>query len=171
MKECLLRRVGVWLLLFASFSGWVWASSKESQVPITIEARRMTVDNKKGLVRFEGDVVAVKGDMRVSCDAMEISFNKKGEMEKIVAVGNVEVRVKDKIVTSKKAVYYAKEEKIVFTGAPKAWLGKNVVSGDKIIYFIRDDRSIVESEGKEKKVNAVIVPEKGGKNAEGSKPE
>ncbi len=166
-----MRKLGVafvflMVLVSASFSG-----TSEKQVPITIEAKRMSLDNKKGLVTFEGSVVAVKGDMRVSCDSMQIYLDKKGGIERIVASGNVEVRVKDKIVTSKKAVYYAKEEKIVFTGAPKAWLGKNVVSGDRIIYFIKDDRSIVESSGEEKKVSAVIVPEKGEGNVKGSKSE
>ncbi len=138
---------------------------KNTKTPVTIEAKRMTVDNKRGLVKFEGSVVAVKGDMRVSCDTMQIFLDKKGEIDRIVALGNVEVKVKDKIVTSQKAVYYSKEDKIVFTGTPKAWLGKNVVSGDKITYFIKDDRSVVESEGEEKKVSAVIVPEKGEENA------
>ncbi len=165
MKRKLLV-LGIIIFVFLTFCISKAAKRNISKkIPITIEAKKMFVDNKRKFIEFTGSVVAIRGDMKVSCNRMEIFLDKSGDVKIIKAEGNVKVKVGDKIVTSEKAVYFSDEDKIVFTGAPKAWLGENVVSGDRIIYFIKDDRSIVESEGQNKKVNAVIVPEEAKENA------
>ena len=163
-----MRRVAVILLLVLCFQGTFALAkrTRSSPEPIVVEAKRLVANNKAGWVRFEGDVVAVKGDMRIKCDLMKVFFN-KGKVERIEANGNVVVHVKDRVIKSGKATYYAVQDKVVFEGHPQAWRGANMVEGEKIIYFVKDDRSIVEGGSKEGKVKAVIVPEEAKKGASG----
>ena len=163
-----MKRFGIVLLLVFCFQGAMALAKevKSSPEPIVVEAKRLVANNKAGWIRFEKDVVAVKGDMRIRCDLMRVFFN-KGKVERIEADGNVVVHVKDRVIKSEKATYYADQEKVIFEGHPQAWRGANMVEGEKIIYFVKDDRSIVEGGSKEGKVKAVIVPEEAKKGASG----
>ena len=166
-----MRRIFITILCALLLTGVTYPESPPSRdkTPITVEAKQMSIDGKRGIIDFIGEVVATKKDMKVFCDRMRVYMDNKGKkVKKITATGNVKVIIGNKVVTSKMATYYSGEDKIVFSGNPKAWMGENVVSGDRIIYFIKDERTIVETSG-EKKVNAVIIPEE--KGAEGTKTE
>ncbi len=145
------------LLLFAASFAWGKGAPEGQKIPILIEAKRLISDNKAGWVDFLGDVVATRGDMKITCSEMKVFFKNK-KLYRIEAYGNVRVVMKNRLVKAERAIYYAQQDKIVFEGNPEVWKGKNVVRGDRIVYFIKDDRSIVETE-KGDRVKAVISPE------------
>ena len=65
----------------------------------------------------------------------------------------------DKTSTSGRAVYNRKARTIVLTESPSLVQCGNTMKGDNIIYYIDEDRAMVER-GKEKRVMAVILPDK-----------
>ncbi len=133
---------------------------KLSDQPITIDSDRLESDRNNRLITFKGNVTARQGEMIIHSDVLLLSYlAKEGEIEKVVAQGNVKIIQKNenRIATSGEAVYYNLERKVVLTKKPKIRQGKDVVSGETITLFIDENRSIVEG-GKGKRVNAIIYP-------------
>lgn len=124
---------------------------------IVITSEILTADNKENVAIFEKSVVAKKGDMTLYADKMQVYSSTKllddksrgtstSNIDKIEADGNVKFKKNNRIITSKKAIYFTKPEEMVeFTGEPVASDGSNVVTGTKILYYISDDRYKVEN--------------------------
>ena len=137
---------------------------------IIIKADTLEIDNKRGIVTFEGHVEAKETDFTMTCRKMLLYYvegkdsrgpDKSGvEIDRIVANGKVEIRGSDGgMATADEAVYYQKEEKVVLTGKPVVKQGDYFVEGSKITLFIKENRSVVE--GSEKmRVRAVMPPGK-----------
>ena len=119
----------VWALLLLIVPTVLWAAQ-----PVVIEAKRLVANNKQGWARFEGNVKAVRGGMTIRCDKMVV-YTEDGRIKRIEAYGHVVVNLKDRVVKSEKAVYYAKEDKVVFEGSPQVWQGDNLVRGSASSIF------------------------------------
>ncbi len=155
-----MRTLGALLLLLVPVA--LWATQ-----PVVIEAKKLVANNKQGWARFEGSVKAVRDGMTIHCDRMVV-YTRDGKIRRIEAYGHVVVNLKDRMVKSEKAIYYAKEDKVIFEGNPQVWQGDNLVKGKRIIYFLKDERTVVES-GDNGTVKAVITP-KEERSAGGSGP-
>jgi len=58
--------------------------------PVTVTSRALTVDEEKGTALFEGDVLVVQGQMRLSAQLVRAFYdNKAAKIEKLVAEGDV----------------------------------------------------------------------------------
>src|SRR3990172_7918023 len=122
--------------------------------PVTISADRLEVDRKRFLARYSGNVVAVDRGrcMTITSDEMEFNFDEKmEEIQKAVAQGQVRITHRDQRSVSERAEYYPKEDRAVLTGRPtKVWQQDDVLVGSKIVLWFKEDRSIVESDGKQR---------------------
>jgi lipopolysaccharide export system protein LptA len=126
--------------------------------PIKITAKTLVADNKRGTVTFKGNVVATRGEMVISSDALIASYSNKGkEIDQITAQGNVRVTQGDTVAVGQKAVFYNAEQKVVLSQEAKVWQGRNEVSGETITVFLGEDRMVVEG-GTSQRVNATIFP-------------
>jgi lipopolysaccharide export system protein LptA len=87
--------------------------------------------------------------MVIRSDVLDVlkarSEDGEGQIEKIIARGNVQFENETKRATGKEAVYLANERKVVLTGDARAWEGENEVSGNQMTIFLDEDKSIVES--------------------------
>jgi lipopolysaccharide export system protein LptA len=112
--------------------------------PVVITSSRLSADNNSNTAIFEGSVVAKSEDMTLYSDRMKVFYSEGGEINRIVAYGNVKLIKENGVLTSEEAVYLAEEKKLVFTGNPRAIEGSNVITGSRMIYLIEEDRSIIE---------------------------
>jgi lipopolysaccharide export system protein LptA len=113
--------------------------------PTVITASRLSADGNANTALFEGSVIAKNSDMTLFSDLMMVYYTANNDIDRIEAENNVKLVREDRVVTSEKATYFAKEQKIVFVGKPRAIEGQNVVTGSKMTYLIKEDRSIVEN--------------------------
>jgi len=170
--------VRVLVILFAVFFAWtasaqdepVKKNKKENRIHIT--ADKLITDNEAMYADFIGNVKAVQGAAVITSDQLKIYYTKnsddtkkeahdKESIKKVVASGNVTIKMDDKIAKSKKAVYITETETLVLTGeGSKILSGNNTVSGGKITLYRSEDRMTVES-GANKRVEAIVFP--GGK--------
>lgn len=126
--------------------------------PILITSDRMVMDQKKNMLTYQGNVVAIRGDVTLKSDSLTATFNPKSKrIDKVIAKGKLVVTQGNRVATGAKAVFSGQTNTVTITGKPKLRQGNSEVSGARIILFINEDRGIVEG-GKER-VKAVIFPE------------
>ena len=81
-------------------------------------------------------------------------------INRLYAVGNVEITKEDWVAIGDTAEYFEDERKIVLVGNTKVWQDNNLVTGDKFIMYLDEGKSIVESNGKKtERVKAFFYPD------------
>lgn len=135
--------------------------AKKREAPTTITADRLEVRRQEGHAIYTGNVVATTADFTVTADRMDFYFDAKMEaVERMVAVGNVEIsRLDGSTVASERATYSVLEETVVLEGQPRAWQEGNMVTGTRITLYFKEDRQVVEGDEVER-VTAVIHPKR-----------
>jgi len=132
----------------------------QKNVPIHIVSDRMVADNKNQWVHFIGNVTTTRGDMVIHSDRLEVYRDaKQDKIQRIEAIGRVDISQKGRYATAEKAIYYDTEQKIVLLGNPKAWENDNIIVGDKMNFFLKTDQLIVEGNST-KRVDVVLYPNK-----------
>lgn len=130
------------LLVSNSFSE---GEKEKVKGPIVVTSETLVADNKANTALFEINVIARTTDITLYADKMLVHYTEAGgDITTIEATGNIRLLKNSRIITSKEATYFSKEDKVVFTGEPRAVDGENVITGSKITYFITDDLSRVE---------------------------
>lgn len=133
-----------------------------SNLPITIKSNELSADNKGKTAIFTGKVVAKQGDITIFADRLTINYGeKKGDVEKIEADGNVRIIQENRTGIAAHAVYESKAGRMTLTGNPKVMQGTDTLSGESITYFIDEDRSVITGSSK-KRVEATILPPRKG---------
>jgi lipopolysaccharide export system protein LptA len=133
-------------------------SSKQN--PILITSDRMEVDRQKNILIYQGQVVAIQGDMTMRSDKLTTYFDPDlQQIKEAIAEGKlVQVTQGDRVATDTKTDFDGETHTKTMTGNPMMRQGNSQVSGEKIIYFMTEDRMIVES-GKDRRVEGTIFPE------------
>lgn len=126
--------------------------------PVTVTSDSMEADRADNRVLFRGNVVAEE-DFTLCSDEVLMAYGQDKDVEEITATGNVRIVMADKTSTSGRAVYNRKARTIVLTESPSLVQCDTTVRGDKVIFYVDEDRAMVQS-NKEKRVMAVILPEK-----------
>ncbi|SMP06804.1 lipopolysaccharide export system protein LptA [Desulfurobacterium pacificum] len=130
--------------------------SPQQNLPLVIEARKLTYDDQKKVATYIGHVVAQRGKTVMTGDKLLVFFDKTGKyIEKIEVIGNVHIVDPRGEGWCNTLYYYPAQEKAVLLGNAKLKQGKNVIVGDKIIAY-KDGRVIVE--GIKQRVKTVIYP-------------
>jgi lipopolysaccharide export system protein LptA len=129
------------------------------------------IDNKRNVVTFIGNVEAVKDDINIKCQRLELFYENlsgnndsggegKAKILEIVAMEDVRISRPDGgIATAEKAVYNKKDEKVVLTGNPAVKQDTGLVEGCIITLFLKEEKFLVGSCG-ENKAKAVLKEEK-----------
>jgi lipopolysaccharide transport protein LptA len=122
------------------------SGKKADSSPIHITSDRMRSENGGQKIIFSGHVEAVRDDMTITSDIMEVyNTPDKKQTEEIVAIGNVEIVRCDKRAKGDRAVYLDQLQKIILTGTPNAvaWEGEDIIKGREMIFLIEKDRFMV----------------------------
>jgi len=121
------------------------------------------IDNKRYMMIFIGNVEAVKDDITIKCQRLELFYENLSENNdpggegkvkilEIVATEDVRISRPDGgIATAEKAVYNKKDEKVVLIGNPVFKQGSDSVEGSeesRIILFLNEGRVIMEGPSK-----------------------
>ncbi|HEV2467695.1 MAG TPA: LptA/OstA family protein [Candidatus Sulfotelmatobacter sp.] len=128
--------------------------------PITITSRKLTYADSDRIVHYEGGVVAKGTDFTASADSADAfllprsqtspspSAPGTGQLDHLVAQGNVLIQQPGRHAEGQKLVYTAAEEKFVLTGGPPSIFDaeRGKITGVSLTFFRRDDRVLVEGE-------------------------
>ncbi len=146
-RQCFFKII-LGAILFAAFapvSAQCEPSSGLIKGPIVITSSTLSADSGANKAVFEGSVVARTDEMTLYSDRMTVFYSEDGDIEKIDARGNIKLLKGQRVLTSRRATYLAREGKITFTGEPMAVEGNNIITGSEIVYLIDEDRSLVRN--------------------------
>lgn len=142
-------------------------SPNSSKEPVEITADRLEADDVAKSLVFIGNAVAKQGDVTTSSDRLTIYYAAKntaaqgGDIDRIVAEGNVRIVQQNRVATGNRAEYFRNEDRMILTGNPVVTEGTNSVKGNEIILYLKENRSVVIG-GQGGRVNAVFQPKQGG---------
>ncbi len=171
------------LLLAMAMPAAVGADQKPITADKTREAQKIHITSdrlesqpKQNLVEFIGNVHVRQGNTTISSDRLKIYYQggmdtpgkskKRGQknggqesIKKIVAQGNVIIKIDERIAVADKAQYTPGTGEIILTGKhAKISEGANFVAGEKITFNRRSNRITVQRRGKQR-VEAVFFSE------------
>lgn len=156
MTRCWILCAG--LLLMAGVAVAEPPAPTGSREPVEIAADRLEADDVAKTLVFVGHAVAKQGDIIINGDRLTIHYAAQGgDVDRIVAEGNVRITQGARVATGHRADYFRAEERMVLTGSPRVSEGANSVQGHEIVLFIKENRSVVKS-GQDGRVNAVFQP-------------
>ncbi len=172
------------LFLIGPWPGTSAAMTADKEQPITIEADRVDIDDKKGVSIYQGKVRVTQGSMVLTADtvttyAVGDKKTKQRELDKITAVAapahfrqlldtkdpktskNEEMRGK-----AQRIDYFAREERLVLQGSSHLWKEGDEFSGNIIEYDIAQEAVKAAmgnvggqaGEAPQERVHAVIQP-------------
>lgn len=134
-------------------------NTSNNNKPIYIEANKMDYNNN--IITYTGNVVATRGDGKLTCQELKIFLDKNKKIEKIIATGNPVYTEPNKLIKGNVIEYDAPQDEIIVTGNAYLENKGNVVQGDKVIYYKKLDKAIVTG----KRVQSIFIP-----NNKGAKP-
>jgi lipopolysaccharide export system protein LptA len=161
MRLCGILCAGL-LLVASTVSAAPPAFSKNSsKEPVEITADRLEADDVAKSLVFIGHAVAKQGDVTINSDRLTIYYAAQGgDLDRIIAEGNVRIVQGERVATGNRAEYFRGEDRMVLSGSPRVAEGANSVQGSEIVLYLKENRSVVMG-GQSGRVNAVFQPQKG----------
>lgn len=179
--RCLRYKLLAWgqmlmTVLFLAIVGLFWQEAclaqdgrdkDVDQKTIHITSDILTTDNQTGLVEFSGNVRAAQGNTVIVSDRLKVIYKEDadsaqkisggpGAIEKIIAIGNVNIDFDDKKAVADEAEYTIDTQVLVLSGTDsKVTTANESISGSKITYYRSDGRIKVEG-GTGRQVEAVF---------------
>jgi len=128
--------------------------------PISITAARLTYADSERRVHYEGGVSAKGQEFTASANVADAyllahgqtssnqSFAGPGQLDHMVAQGDVVVQQPNRRANGQNLVYTAADDKFVLTGGPPSIFDaeQGKITGVSLTFFRRDDRVLVEGE-------------------------
>jgi len=128
-------------------------------LPVEITSSRLTYTDAERTAHFDGNVVAKAADLTVTAAQMDAflqprgkvaanQLSSAGQLEKIIASGQVVITQPGRRATGNQLEYTAAEDRFVMSGGPPSIFdaehGK--ITGVSLTFFRRDDRVLVEGD-------------------------
>jgi len=154
----MLKYLIILMLIFVNFSSVI---AEKDNKPIVIEADTLEYNKKDNFILYKGNVIVKKGDFTLRSDILKIFLDSKGDIQKIIAIGNVKFVKGNRKGKSDEAEYYKDKNYIVLKGNAQLQQDNNIIEGDEIIYYIDSEKA--EVVGKKKRVRTIFFPEEGKK--------
>ncbi len=146
-------KISIFLLLFVFIFEGI---AKDSKSPIVIEADELTFNSKENIAVYKGHAKVRKDDLLLKADRIEVKLDKKGDIKRLVAYGNVYFKKGTTWGKANSSQLLRDRETIILKGNAELHQGNAMVEGEEIIFYIKDQRVVVR--GKGKKVKTIILP-------------
>jgi len=117
--------------------------------PVEITSETLNVDRNAGTALFEGDVLVVQGQLRMTSDKVFVSYFEdastgKTAVKEIVATGNVVLVNGAEAAEGEKAVYSPVKNSVVMTGEVLLTQGPSTIAGDTLVVDLATGEGTME---------------------------
>lgn len=168
-----MRRVRILCLaLLASVAVPAAAQSDDANQPIRIQANAATLDDRKNVAVYTGNVIITQGSMRLTGSRVTLTLDSAGEVQKLVSTGSPatfrQTPAGGKQVDARALTieYHADTERVVLIDEAFLEQAGNTFQGQRVTYDIQ--RQVVDAgraaagDGESsERVEIIIQPRKG----------
>jgi len=145
----------------------------DAKSPISIEADRLEYFEKEGRAVYNGHVVVVQGDTRLTCSRLAIFMEKSAPakpkeasapagadassgLKHMDCAGPVKVTSKTQTATAENGSYDKTRNEVVLSGHVVLTDGRNVTKGDRLVYDLNSGQAVVQGGGS--RVQGLFLP-------------
>jgi len=108
---------------------------QDTSLPVEVTADSLSVDQATGLATFEGNVVVVQGEMRISAGSARIEYLPDGKgIAKVLFAGRVLFSSPTDAAEADAAEYTIASGEVVMTGDVLLTQGQTTISGNRLVY-------------------------------------
>ena len=111
---------------------------------IDIQAQRMELLQKEGMIHFTGDVVVKQKSLELRCEALKAKYDKEGNLVELTARGQVRVNSPEWKAMADTAHYRRKADVLELRGKPRVRQGKNWLEGVQVTIHLDEERLVIE---------------------------
>ncbi len=144
------------------------ASLISSDQPVSIGADNAALSENDRVVVLSGNVVVKQGDIQLTADKVTAYYtagaapthdsNIAGNIERLLAEGNVVVTRPGEVVKSTTATYEMAKRQILMTGHVVATRGGNIVRGERVVVDIANQTVRLDMGAPGGRVQGLFVP-------------
>lgn len=135
--------------------------------PLDVQARQMDVFDEEGRILLRGEVDVIQGDTRLAADEIEIFYTPGGggassggfgDINRIVATGNVFYVTPLERARGSNGVYEAASDTVTLTGDVVLTRGENVITTSRFVTNLTSGNSSFDGGESGDRVRSVIFP-------------
>lgn len=134
------------------------------KLPTYIKSDNLNLKSKERVFVYTGNVEVKQGDMTLTSDMLEGTYDENNRIKQLVAKQNVVILKGEIRAHGEKATYDAATEIVVLTENPELQQNGSVLTADLIKIFLKENRSSAEGAVRVKLVNEESEKEKGKSN-------
>lgn len=131
-----------------------------AKLPVEVTADEFSVDQATGKAVFDGNVLVVQGDLRMSAGRVTIEYAQEdgaaNGISRLLATGGVTFVTASDAAEAKDAVYSVADGIVTMTGEVILTQGQNAISGDKLVVNLTSGDGRMEG-----RVRTVFTPSGG----------
>ncbi|NNE81377.1 MAG: lipopolysaccharide transport periplasmic protein LptA [Silicimonas sp.] len=105
--------------------------------PVEVTADELSVDQSSGQAIFNGNVLVVQGEVRLSAAKVTVEYAQSdgapSGIERLVATGGVTFVTSNDAVESREAAYSVADGTVVLSGDVLLTQGANAIAGDRLV--------------------------------------
>jgi lipopolysaccharide export system protein LptA len=132
----------------------------DASLPVEVTADQLSVDQSNGMAVFEGNVLVVQGEVRLSAGSVSIEYAPEGSenaIERLVASGGVTFVTASDAAEAGEAVYAVADGVVTLSGDVLLTQGRNAIAGDRLVVDLASGNGRMEG-----RVRTVFTPSDGG---------
>lgn len=159
-----LRRAGISIALMGALSGAALAQETsvafgglrtDPTLPVEATADRLSVNQTDGTAVFEGNVVIIQGEMRLSAPEVRVTYatGDRSTIESMQASGGVLLVSGDSAAEGAAAEYSVTTGTVVLTGDVLLTQGQSTMAGNKLTVNLGDGTGVMEG-----RVRTILQP-------------
>lgn len=117
----------------------------DTDAPVEITADSLSLDQSSGSAVFDGNVLVVQGDLRLSAGRIEVAYGTEGGgIERLIATGGVTLVTPDEAAEAASATYDVAGGRVVMEGDVLLTQGAASIAGDRLVFDIEAGTGRVE---------------------------
>lgn len=142
---CTILLIGVTGAASAQTSIDLGGMAVDPEEEIEVTSQTLSVDQETGFAIFEGDVVVIQGELRMSAERVEVLFiDETNEISRLIATGGVLLANAEDEAEADRADYDITTSLLTLTGDVLVNQGETVVSAESMVVNVTDGSATMQ---------------------------
>lgn len=142
---CTILLIGITGAASAQTSIDLGGMAVDPEEEIEVTSQTLSVDQETGFAIFEGDVVVIQGELRMSAERVEVLFiDETNEISRLIATGGVLLANAEDEAEADRADYDITTQMLTMTGDVLVNEGETVIAADSMVVNVTDGSAVMQ---------------------------